>query len=100
MPGNAGLSELRYIIDKGATDRLIRWAIDTAAEKGKLWSYARGILMNRINSGQLDIQLQKPVKTSRLKRQGGSYPPSYDIEEMERSGLQIPEVPVTNNENS
>lgn len=89
-PGKHGADELQYIIDQGVTDQLIRWAVDKAAEKGKLWSYARGILMNCINSGQKDISTSKPAKPSKVGWGGNGWEPSYDLDELERRGLMVP----------
>lgn len=89
-PGKHGADELQYIIDQGVTDQLIRWAVDKAAEKGKLWSYARGILMNCLNSGQKDIPTPKPAKPSEVGWGGNGWEPSYDLDELERRGLMVP----------
>lgn len=89
-PGRTGGDELQYILNQGATDRLVRWAVDKAEEKGKLWSYARGVLMNCLNGGQLDIPQPKPAKPSAVGWGGNSWEPSYDIEELERRGLMVP----------
>lgn len=90
-PGKHGADELQYIIDQGVTDQLIRWAVDKASEKGKLWSYARGILMNCINRGQKDLVSPKPAKPSKIGWGGNGWEPSYDLGELERRGLMVPE---------
>lgn len=89
-PGRNGGDELQYILNQGATDRLVRWAVYKAEEKGKSWSYARGILMNCLNNGQLDIPQPKPAKPSAVGWGGNGWEPSYDIEDLERRGLMVP----------
>ena len=89
-PGVAGNAELREILDRGATEGLVRWAADKAASKGKLWNYARGILTSCLDSGQKDILPEPPAQIG----WGGtdSWEPSYDIEKLERRGLMVPSI--------
>lgn len=89
-PGRTGGDELQYILNQGATDRLVRWAVDKAEEKGKLWNYARGILTSCIREGQLDVPQPKPRSPAQVGWAADGWEPSYDIEELERRGLMVP----------
>ena len=89
-PGRTGGDDLQYILNQGATDRLVRWAVDKAEEKGKLWNYARGVLTSCIREGQLDVPQPKPRSPAQVGWAEDGREPSYDIEELERRGLMVP----------
>ncbi len=82
-PGIAGNAELQAFLSQGVSERMVRWAVDTAADKGKGWSYARGILENMVKAGKLDIPAPKPSMVG----WNSGWEPSYDIDELERRGL-------------
>jgi DNA replication protein DnaD len=91
-PGESVESELQSMRSKGVSDALIRWAVDKAVKKGKQWNYARGILMNCMQQGKLDIPPDKRRDIPSKAEKG--FAPSYDISELEERGLHIPNFEV------
>ena len=76
--------DLNYFLEQGATEGLIREAVEETARKGKKYGYLKGILETCIREGKQSL--------SAGKTQGGGQirPPSYDLEGFERLGFHIP----------
>ena len=78
-------SDLNELVLAGASRELIRWAAQKAAGKGKGWAYARGIVRNSLQKGRRS----SPSGSAHL----GSRP-SYDPEEFDRRGFELPPLPA------
>lgn len=78
------VSDLDELVLAGASPELIRWAASKAASKGKGWAYARGIVRNSMERGMRTPPAGNPQPSSR---------PSYDPEEFDRRGFDLPPLP-------
>lgn len=78
------VSDLDDLVLAGASPELIRWAASKAAGKGKGWAYARGIVRNSLSRGMRTPPPGNPQPSSR---------PSYDPEEFDRRGFDLPPLP-------
>lgn len=78
------VSDLDELVLAGASPELIRWAASKAASKGKGWAYARGIVRNSMERGMRTPPPGNPQPSSR---------PSYDPEEFDRRGFDLPPLP-------
>lgn len=76
--------DLIYFLEQGASESLIREAVEETVRKGKKYGYTKGILETCIREGKQSL--------SAVNGQSGSQagPPSYDLEGFERLGFHIP----------
>lgn len=76
--------DLIYFLEQGATESLIREAVEETARKGKKYGYLKGILETCIREGKQSLFAGKSQGV------GQAGPPSYDLEGFERLGFHIP----------
>ena len=76
--------DLIYFLEQGASESLIREAVEETARKGKKYGYTKGILETCIREGKQSLSASKGQSGC----QAG--PASYDLEGFEKLGFHIP----------
>lgn len=80
--------ELKRFLKAGAAEDLIRWAAGQASGKEQPWPYLRAVLKKKLQEG---VRTTDDLPSYRKKAAGGHR--SYDLEEFEKRGFQIPALP-------
>lgn len=84
-------AELSALLMAGADRALVEWAAAVAAERGKGWAYAQGIIRKVMQEKALTGSNRPYNQTSAPIRE--RKPSSYDPEEFDRRGFDLPPLP-------
>ena len=84
-------AELSALLMAGADRPLVEWAAAVAAERGKGWAYAQGIIRKVMQEKALTGSNRPYNQTSAPIRE--RKPSSYDPEEFDRRGFDLPPLP-------
>ena len=84
-------AELSALLMAGADRALVEWAAAVAAERGKGWAYAQGIIRKVMQEKALTGSNRPHNQTSAPIRE--RKPSSYDPEEFDRRGFDLPPLP-------
>ena len=84
-------AELSALLMAGADRSLVEWAAAVAAERGKGWAYAQGIIRKVMQEKALTGSNRPYNQTSAPIRE--RKPSSYDPEEFDRRGFDLPPLP-------